>query len=64
MKFPNYENVIDINETFSNLIQKLTFVTGEITLCKSEKMIGNSKEWFDSVFSEGMNNRDKLCKIF
>lgn len=26
--------------------QKLTFVTGEIALCKTEKMKGNSKEWF------------------
>ena len=25
-------------------------------------MKGNSKKWFDSIFSEGTNNRDKLFK--
>ena len=27
-------------------------------------MKDNSKEWFDSVVSEGINNRDKLFKKF
>ena len=50
MKFPNYENFLNINEAYSNFIEKLSSV--------------NSKEWFDSVVSEAINNRDKLFKKF
>ena len=64
VKFPNYENFININEAFSNLIQKLTSVIDEIAPCKTERVKRNSKEWFDSVVSEGINNRDKLFKKF
>ena len=60
VKFPNYENFININEACSNIIQKLTSVIDEIAPCKTKKVKGNSKEWFDSVVSEGINNRDKL----
>ena len=61
MKFPNYEN-FDINETYSYFIQKLSSVIGEIAPCKTKRVKGNSKEWFDSIVSEGINNRDKLFK--
>ena len=64
MKFPNYENFININEAYSNFIQKLTSVIDEIAPCKTKRVKGNSKEWFDSVASEGINNRDKLLKKF
>ena len=64
MKFPIYENSININEAYSNFIQKLTSVTDEIAPCKTKRVKGNSKEWFDSVVSEGINNRDKLFKKF
>ena len=64
MKFSNYENFININETYSNFIQKLTSVIDEIAPCKTKRVKGNSKEWFDSVVSEGINNRDKLFKKF
>ena len=62
VKFPNYENFININEAYSNFIQKLTSVIDEIAPCKTKRVKGNSKEWFDSVVSEGINNRDKLFK--
>ena len=55
---------ININETFSNFIQKLTSVIDEIAPCKTKRVKGNSKEWFDSVVSEGINNREKLFKKF
>ena len=64
VKFPNYENFINITEANSNFIQKLTSVIDEIAPCKAERVKGNSKEWFDSVVSEGINNRDKLFKKF
>ena len=63
-KFSNYKNFINVNETYSNFIQNLTSVTDEIAPCKTKRVKGNSKEWFDSVVSEGMNNRDKLFKKF
>ena len=64
VKFPNYENFININEAYSNFIQKLTSVIDEKAPCKIKRVKGNSKEWFDSVVSEGINNRDKLFKKF
>ena len=64
MKFPNYENFININKAYSNFIQKLTSVIDEITPGKPKRVKGNSKEWFDSVVSEGINIRDKLFKKF
>ena len=64
VKFSNYENFVNITEAYSNFIQKLTSVIDEITPCKTKRVKGNSKEWFDSVVSEGINNRDKLFKKF
>ena len=51
-------------EAYSNFIQKLTSVIDIIAPCKTKRVKGNSKEWFDSVVSEGINNRDKLFKKF
>ena len=43
VKFPNYENFININEAYSNFIQKLTSVIDEIAPCKTKWVKGNSK---------------------
>ena len=64
VKFRNCENFININEAYSNFIQKLTSVIDEIAPCKTKRVKGNSKEWFHSVVSEGINNRDKIFKKF
>ena len=64
MKFPNYENLININEASSNFIQTLTSVIDEIAPWKTKRVKDNSKEWFDIVVTEGINNRDKLFKKF
>ena len=61
--FPNYANIININEAYLNLILKLTFAIDEIALSKTKRVKSNSKEWSDSFASEGMN-RDKLFKKF
>ena len=34
----------------------------EIAPCNTKRIKGNSKGWFDSVVSEGINKRDKLFK--
>ena len=62
VKFSNYENFANINEAYSNSIEKLTSVIDKIAPCQTKRVKGNSKEWFDSVVSEGINNRDKLFK--
>ena len=64
VKFSNYENFINRKEAYSNFIPNLTSVIDEIAPCKTKRVKGNSKEWFDSVVSEGINNRDKLFKKF
>ena len=64
MKFPNYENFININQAYSNFIQKLVSVIDEIAPWKTKRVKGNSKEWFDSAVSEGINNRDKRFRKF
>ena len=64
MKFPNYENLVNINEAYSNFIPKITSVTDKLASFKTKRVKGNSKEWFDSVASEGINNRDKLLNKF
>ena len=64
VKYPNYENFININEDYSNFIQKITSVIDEVAPCKTKRVKGNSKEWFDSVVSEEINNRDKVFKKF
>ena len=52
--------LISSSEAYSNFIQKLTSVIDEIAPRKTKRVQGNSKEWIDSVVSEGINNRDKL----
>ena len=64
MKFPNYENFININEGYSNFIQKLTSVIDKIAHCKTKKVKDNFKEGFESVLSEEINNRDTFFKKF
>ena len=60
VKFPNSEEFINTNEAYSNFIQKLTSAIDNIAPCKTKMVKGNSKEWFDSVVAEGINDRDKL----
>ena len=62
MKFPNYENFLNINEAYSNFIEKLSSVIDVIAPYKNKRVKGNSKEWFDSVVSEAINNENKLFK--
>ena len=60
VKLSDYENFINVNEAYSNFIQKLTSVIEEMAPCKTKRVKDNSKEWFVSVVSERINNIDKL----
>ena len=60
VRFPNYESFININEVYS----KVTSVVDEIAPCKTKREKENSQDWFDSVVSEWINNRDKRFKKF
>ena len=64
VKFPNYENCININEDYSNFIQKLTSVIDEIASCKTKRVKSNSKEQFNSAVSEVINDGDNFFKEF
>ena len=46
-KFPNFENFININKAYSNFIQLLTSVNDEIAPCKTKRVKGKWKEWFE-----------------
>ena len=51
-----------MNNAYSNFIQKLTEVTDKVTPVKSNRIKGNSQEWFESEISEKLIIRDKLFK--
>ena len=51
---------MNINEAYSNFMQKLISVIGEIARHKSKWENSYCEEWFDSVVPERINNRDKL----
>ena len=44
VKFPNYEKFININETYSNFIQKLTSVIDKIAPSKTKSVKGNTED--------------------
>ena len=52
------KTLFNINEAYSNF----TSVIDEIAPCKTKRVKGNSKEQFDSVISEEINNRGKPFK--
>ena len=59
--FPNYHNFENINDTYSNFIQKVMGVTDLIAPIKTKQ---NSQESFDSEVAEKISVHDKLFKKF
>ena len=62
--FPSYHNFVNINDAYSNFIQKVMGVIDLVAPIKSRRIKQNSQEWFDSEAAEKMSVRDKLFKKF
>ena len=62
--FPNYSNFENINDAYSNFIQKLMRVIDLVAPIKSSRIKQNSQEWFDGEVAEKITVRDKLFKKF
>ena len=62
--FPNYRNLENINDAYSNFIQKLMRVIDLVAPIKSRRIKQNSQECFDGEVAEKISVRDKLFKKF
>ena len=48
MNFPEYKNVDNVNDTYSNFIQKLMEVIDKVVPVKNKRIKRHFEEWFDS----------------
>ena len=64
INFPEYKNFDNVNDAYSNFIQKLMEVIDKVAPVKSKRIKRNSQEWFDSEISEKLIIRDKLFKKY
>ena len=64
INFPEYKKFDNVNDAYSNFIQKLMEVTDKVAPVKSKRIKRNSQEWFDSEISEKLIIRDKLFKKY
>ena len=64
INFPEYKNFGDVNDAYSNFIQKLIEVIDKVTPVKNKRIKRNSQEWFDSEISEKLIIRGKLLKKY
>ena len=62
--FPNYHNFENINDAYSNFIQKVMGVIDLVAPIKSRRIKQNSQEWFDGEVVEKISVRDKLFETF
>ena len=62
--FPEYKKFDNVNDAYSNFIQKLTKVIDRVAPVKSKRIKRNSQEWFDSEISEKLIIQDKLFKKY
>ena len=62
--FPNYHNFENINDAYSNFIQKVMGVIDLVAPIKLRRIKQNSQEWFDSEVAEKISVRDELFKKF
>ena len=62
--FPNYNNFENINDAYSNFIQKVMGVIDLVAPIKSRQIRQNSQEWFDGKVAEKISVGDKLFKRF
>ena len=64
INFPEYKKFDNVNDAYSNFIQKLMEVIDKVAPVKSKRIKRNSQEWFDSEISEKLIIRDKLFKKY
>ena len=64
INFPEYKNFDNVNDAYSNFIQKLMEVIDKVAPVKNKRIKRNSQEWFDSEISEKLIIRDKLFKNY
>ena len=64
INFSEYKNFDNVNDAYSNFIQKLMKVSDEVAPVKNKRIKRNSQEWFDSQISEKLIIRDKLFKKY
>ena len=62
INFPEYKNIVNVNDAYSNFIQKLMEVTDNVAPVKNRRIKKNSREWFDSEILEKIKIRDKLLR--
>ena len=53
-----------MNKAYENFIQKLMSITDKLARFKTERVKGNSQEWFDDEVLESIALRNKLFKKF
>ena len=61
---PNYRNFENINNAYSNFIQKVMGVIYLIAPVKSRRIKQNSQEWFDGEVAAKISVRDKSLNKF
>ena len=62
--FPNYTNFDDINEAYSDFVERTSDVINKIAPMKDICIKSNTAEWVDEEVLEGIKTRDKLFKKF
>ena len=62
--FPEYKKFDNVNDAYSNFIQKLIEFIDKVAPVKNKRIKRNSQEWFDSEISEKIIIRDKLLKKY
>ena len=62
--FPNYHNFDNIDDAYSNFIQKVMGVIDQVAPIKFRRIKQNPQEWFDGEVAEKISVGDKLFKKF
>ena len=64
VNFPNYSEFNNINDAYSDFIEKTTSVIDKIAPIKEIRAKNDSQEWFDEEIYEEIRIRDKLFAKF
>ena len=64
INFPNYQNYDDVNEAYTDFVNKIIVEIDKIAPLKKIRIKNSSQEWFDEEIIEHINKRDKLFQKF